>query len=318
MANREILDSNFIIYERYLPNPYPYPASQTLAQTLVLGNTSGANHIVMDAGQNVDVTSGEVFAGTLNVNVIEPLAPSISTDIGIVGSLVFPGPIEMRNNGAGGGIGLTIDSIPSAVAPNANVLGYDTLTHQITHQPIPIETNKYINGILTIQTEIQDAVFDNETYNVVNTGIDPGIVSIPLTAVGNKAVIPFFTRDGTDFPTNTISDNGTPIDSSYPAVPSSGRIKCITTDPYNPRVFVCCYGPAGQAGTMVYEFNIEQNTWNQFALVNGEVNCIIINGNYMYLGGAFSTTITQSGTANCRNIIEIEMSSVNPNALPED
>jgi len=139
MANREILDSNFIIYERYLPNPYPYPAqgggSQTLAQTLALGNTSGANHIVMDAGQNVDVTGGEVFAGTLNVVSIEPLAPAFSTDIGIEGSLVFPGPIEMRNNGGSFGVGLTIDSIPSAVAPNANILGYDTFTHQITHQP---------------------------------------------------------------------------------------------------------------------------------------------------------------------------------------
>ena len=138
MANREMFDNNNVILKQYLPNPYPYPVVSTpapLSAVLATGNTSGANHIIMDAGQNVDVTGGEVFTATLNVNTIEPLAPAISTDIGIVGSLVFPGPIEMRNDAAGGGAGLTIDSIPSASVPNANVLGYNTLTHQITYQP---------------------------------------------------------------------------------------------------------------------------------------------------------------------------------------
>lgn len=204
-----------------------------------------------------------------------------------------------------------------------NVLNYNPSNGNVFYRQIPVETNKYIIGDFTIQTVIPDAVFDNETYNVANLGIDksPGVViNIPLTVVGNNAFIPFFTRDGTNFPTNTISDNGTPIDPFLPPVPTSvGNVRCIATDPYNPKVYVCCYEAGGPgSGTMVYEFNIEQNLWNQYALVDGEVNCIIINGNYMYLGGTFSTTITQSGTTTCRNIIEIEMGTITANALPED
>jgi len=112
------------------------PAAQSLSNVLSIGNTSGANDIVMNAGQNIDVTAGEIFTGTLNVNSIEPLDPLISTDIGIIGNLVFPGAISLKNNASGAGIGLSINSIPAGTT--SDILGYNPLTYEITYQAAPV------------------------------------------------------------------------------------------------------------------------------------------------------------------------------------
>ncbi len=195
------------------------------------------------------------------------------------------------------------------------VLTYAPSSGNVAYKQIPIETNLYIKGDLLVQNEIPTAVFDNETYNVVNDGIDPvaSVISIPLTPQGNQAYIPFFTRDGSQAPTNTISDNGQ-FFPAYPPIPTSGRVRCMVSDPINPKVYVACYGPAGQNGTLVYSFDMDTNAWSQLLLIDGEVYDIFLDGNDLYLGGSFNNTesVAGGGPISGKNIIRVEISTLTP------
>ncbi len=328
------------------------PTVPTLAQVLIAGNNSGAKDIIMDAGQKIEVETitntqnitGNPITGGINVKTLSNNNRLELSDITRTANLTaqfgnrtyqhysdslnqkagisFTDPpigynrkVEVGIDGGGDYTKLVGIQLPGG-DPYDTHLMYETSTGEVYYQQFPIEKTLYPLGDLVVQTVIPNVFYDNETYNIVNNGINPGNVSIPLTPVSNQAYIPFFAKDGTPFPTNVISDNGTPIDPAYPPTPNSGRVKCMITDPYNPKIYVACYASAGQNGTMIYEFNIETNTWTQYALVDGEAYCIILDGNYLYIGGSFNNTTINGGTVACKNIIEIDIPANTANIMP--
>lgn len=87
--------TNTVVYQNLAPT------SETLAQTLALGNTSGANSIYMDANQSID----------------------------------FDGDIRLTNNRGGTGIDFIVQNIPPNLgAPITETLVYDTTTGQVLTQ----------------------------------------------------------------------------------------------------------------------------------------------------------------------------------------
>ncbi len=161
--------------------------TQTLAQTLAIGNTTG--------GYNIDATSGGVFTEVLKVDQIKPLDTILTkqvsfvdtnkVNIGGTGILGFAGDIVFRNNEESGGTGVYIKFVPSG--SQSNVLGYDSSSGEVVYQPAgsgggntgPFKTLSYYLGATGYgQTGNQVYTLICDTYDASNssglTGYDPG------------------------------------------------------------------------------------------------------------------------------------------------
>ena len=170
------------------PSGPPGPGNTNdLATTLGYGNTSGANDIVITAGQKLDAGSADADILNLNVNTINPIDIGVSPDIGIVGNLVFPGDINLRNDALGGGANVIIDSIPVAPAPFPNILSYDIATNQLYYQ------GDYAGTISAITAGTGISVDNTDPANPVidNTGLlsASGTAPIATSTVGGALTI---------------------------------------------------------------------------------------------------------------------------------
>lgn len=104
-------------------------ASESLAQTLVIGNTTGANDIVVSNPQKID----------------------------------FAGNISLKNNSGGGGSDVIINSIPANGGPLLTQgLFYDTATNRVVRQ---FQQNETLAATLAIgnTTGAFDIIFTNPT-----------------------------------------------------------------------------------------------------------------------------------------------------------
>jgi hypothetical protein len=76
-------------------------------------------------------------AANISTNVIKPLEPLLSTDIGIEGNLVFPGSINLTNNALSAGGDVIIDSIPAGSTGQDKMVTYDTVSHKLGYSDLP-------------------------------------------------------------------------------------------------------------------------------------------------------------------------------------
>lgn len=173
MANKEILDSNNIIYDKYLPNPYPYPAqgggTQTLAQTLTLGNITGANDILMTDGLNkTSIKNAQLLeADTIKVDTIKAgigalsdvvkveanlnIKEGVTTGLGVLEFELCDGIIATQGTNT-----LTLDTNTlkidgiTATSGVSNLLTYDTLSKEVKYQPTPTFPTPSLSQVLTV------------------------------------------------------------------------------------------------------------------------------------------------------------------------
>ena len=109
--------------------------NQTLSQVLTNGNTT--NGILLNA------QGGNVICDAMKCLSIEsalfPLSTEIAVDADLVmideAQILYQGNAIIRNNQAGGGSDVIIDSIPSAGVIVPNVVAYDTTTNKLYYQP---------------------------------------------------------------------------------------------------------------------------------------------------------------------------------------
>jgi len=161
--------------------------TQTLEQTLAIGNTTG--------GYNIDATGDGVFATVLKAVQIEPLNPLIAKDVSFVdtnkviiggtGILGFAGDIVFQNNEGSGGTGVYIKFVPSG--SQSNVLGYNSSTGEVVYQSAgsggagntgPFKTLSYYLGATGYgQTGNEQYTLICDTYDSANssgfTGYNP-------------------------------------------------------------------------------------------------------------------------------------------------
>lgn len=75
-------------------------------------------------------------AANISTNVIKPLEPLLSTEIGVEANLVFAGDINLKNDGLGGGNDVVIDSIPPATTQD-KIVTYDVVSHKLGYSDLP-------------------------------------------------------------------------------------------------------------------------------------------------------------------------------------
>lgn len=75
-------------------------------------------------------------AANISTNVIKPLEPLLSTEIGVEANLVFAGDINLKNDGLGGGNDVVIDSIPATTTQDKMVT-YDAVSYKLGYSDLP-------------------------------------------------------------------------------------------------------------------------------------------------------------------------------------
>jgi hypothetical protein len=104
-----------------------------LSGVLALGNTTD--------GINIDGNSSDLLTNTVRCVALEPIAPLLVDTIAVNGDLGFVANAELKYaNGAvirTGTGGLTVDTIPNSVAPQPNLLTYDSITGEVFYETVP-------------------------------------------------------------------------------------------------------------------------------------------------------------------------------------
>jgi hypothetical protein len=112
------VQANVLSYDSLTKQVFYQPASsaggETLAQTLTLGNDT--------AGQVIKAVTGELLLRKVNDNILATNLADVE-----IGNNTNVNYVHLKN-----AVGVKIDTLPNVV--KANVLGYDTLTKEITYQ----------------------------------------------------------------------------------------------------------------------------------------------------------------------------------------
>lgn len=254
------------------PGPPGPGGTNDLATTLGYGNTTGANNIVISSGQKLDAGSANADILNLNVNTINPIDIGVSPDIGVVGNLVFPGDINLRNNALGGGGNVVINSIPPATVPFPHILSYDTATNQLFYQ------GDYAGTISAITAGSGISVNNADPANplISNTGL--------LSASGSAPIATTTVAGALSISHNTSGVVPATYTNATVTVDSTGHITSASSGT-NP-------GTAGFYGSF-YDTTTQTNlsSINYMSLSNtAEANGVSVAGS--------NITITNAGTYN--------------------
>jgi hypothetical protein len=178
MANKEILDSNNIIYERYLPNPYPYPIiwtphfgqfSSSQSQTI-----TGVNQPTVITHDTTEQSNGIIY---------DPLNPSRIV-VSRTGTYKFSYSVQLDKSGGGTSPVDMFIKINNNPVPNSSsrtvVVGQNGENFLFCEYILSLNINNYVE---TVFYSADNTMTITAFPQIVGPPIVPAVPSIITTII---------------------------------------------------------------------------------------------------------------------------------------